>query len=193
MPSSSDKARTQIERWSARCAALEATNQRLTSLWVASTRLHSSLDLAETLDNIRDIVVTLIGSEEIAIWNLDGDGNNLVLQSSEGIDATRWAKVPARRGVFNRVVSHGEIYIRDDQSGKAARSRGPKDISACVPLRAGGLCTGAVGIFSLLSHKRGLNALDRALLDLIASQAATVLICASRSVAASGRWGRRDG
>ena len=180
------------KRLAERCAALEAGLQRLTTLWVASIRLHSSVDPAEALDNIKDILTTLVGSEEIAIWRLDQDGRSLLLQSSQGIDTARWATVPARKGVFNRVV-RGQTYIRDKPAGTAGRVRAESGLSACIPLRAGGLCTGAIGIFGLLPHKPGLNKLDRALFDLLADQAAIVLICAGCSARLGGHWGRRDG
>ena len=180
-------------RLAERCAALEAGLQRLTTLWVASARLHSSVDEAEALDNIKDIIVTLIGSEEIAIWRLDRDGRNLLLQASQGIDSKRWARVPARKGVFRQVVSRGQIYLRDKPTPKAGRARDADGLTACIPLRAGGLCTGAIGIFDLLPHKPGISTVDRALFDLLANQAAIVLICAGRSARPAVHWGRRDG
>jgi GAF domain-containing protein len=181
------------QRLAERCAALEVGLQRMTTLWVASARLHSSVDPAQALDNIKDIIVTLVGSEEIAIWRLDRDGKNLLLQASQGIDAKRWAKVPARRGVFNQVVARGQIYLRDQPTPKTGRARDADGLSACIPLRAGDLCTGAIGIFHLLPHKPGISTVDRALFDLLADQAAIVLIGASRSVRPAAHWGRRDG
>jgi GAF domain-containing protein len=182
------------QRLAERCAFLEAGVQRLTTLWVASARLHSSVDPAEALDNIKDIIITLIGSEEIAIWRLDRDGRNLLLQASQGIDTKRWAKVPARKGVFNQVVARCQIYLRDDKPApKTGRARDAGGLSACIPLRAGGLCTGAIGIFDLLPHKAGISTVDRALFDLLANQAAIVLICAGRSSRPAAHWGRRDG
>jgi GAF domain-containing protein len=180
-------------RLAERCAALEAGLQRMTTLWVASARLHCSVDPAEAMDNIKDIIVTLVGSEEIAIWRLDRDGKNLLLQASQGIDGKRWARVPARKGVFNQVVTRGQIFLRGKPASSTRRAHDAHGLTACIPLRAGGLCTGAIGIFDLLPHKPGISTVDRALFDLLANQAAIVLICAGRSARRAAYWGRRDG
>jgi GAF domain-containing protein len=50
-------------------------------------------------------------------------------------------------------------------------------MTACVPLVVDGRVTGAVAIFRLLEHKRGLEDVDSELFSLLGTQAATALYC----------------
>jgi hypothetical protein len=51
------------------------------------------------------------------------------------------------------------------------------NLVACIPLNLGGEVTGAIAVFSLLSHKAGFEDLDYELFDLLATHAGTALYC----------------
>ena len=50
---------------------VEQQNTNLVNLYVAGYRLHSTLDRAEILAGVQEIIVNLVGSEELAILELD--------------------------------------------------------------------------------------------------------------------------
>ena len=66
----------------------------LASLYVAGHRLHAGVDLPEVIEAIQEIVATLVGSEEMALFERDEDAPTLSLIASVGIDpAALLAKV----------------------------------------------------------------------------------------------------
>src|SRR5215470_17053404 len=81
-------AETQAEnrRFFEQYAEVEQENSNLANLYVASYRLHGTLDRRQVLEVIQEIIINLIGSEEIGIFEMDDDGASLHLISSFGID-----------------------------------------------------------------------------------------------------------
>jgi K+-sensing histidine kinase KdpD len=150
---------------------LERRSSHLASLYVASQRLTASTDTAEVVSAIQDIVANLMGSEEIAIFELESGDRELKLKASLGIDSTRWQSVELGAGSIGRAAVSGEPFM--------ARAGGPPaepdDLSACVPLLLDGRVTGVIAIFKLLPQKPGLERADRELLELLATQAASAL------------------
>jgi predicted nucleic acid-binding Zn-ribbon protein len=63
-------------------------SNNLFNLYIASYQLHASVDRKKVLESIQEIIINLIGSEELAIWELDGA--HLTLADSFGIDAESW-------------------------------------------------------------------------------------------------------
>lgn len=141
------------------------------NLHAASARLHEGAAERDVLQAIEEIVINLIGSEEVAVFEVRPEGD-LAMLSSFGVDARRLGRVPADDGVFGRVIRGGEAYVR--REGEPAPIDQP-DMSACVPLKLGGRVVGVVAIYRLLEHKRALRELDRELLDLVSAQAAPAL------------------
>ena len=59
---------TENLRFTERYAEIEKQNADLANLYVASYRLHSTLDRQEVVSVIEEIIINLIGSEELAIF-----------------------------------------------------------------------------------------------------------------------------
>jgi hypothetical protein len=76
-----------------------AAEHDLASLYVASYRLHATLDRGEALSIVQDIICNLIGSEEIAIFEADDSGAGLSLVASSG-SSPALPPVPLGRGVI---------------------------------------------------------------------------------------------
>ena len=55
-----------------RTLELEQLSTNLASLYVATHRIHSSLERADVLVAIEEVIVNLIGAEELAIFESDG-------------------------------------------------------------------------------------------------------------------------
>jgi hypothetical protein len=147
---------------------IEQRNLNLANLYVASYQLHGTLDRQSVLDSIREIVVNLIGSEEMAVFELSEDERELELATSFGIDESEWHRL-ALDTPIGRQAMRGETLTGGDA--------GARPITACVPLKLDGRVTGVIVLFSLLPHKPELQELDHELFDLLATHAATALYC----------------
>jgi putative methionine-R-sulfoxide reductase with GAF domain len=158
--------------YSTRYVEVEAQNYNLMNLYVATLRLHGTLERAEVLAVITDIIVNLIGSEEIGVFVVDGDTLNLV--NSIGIDARRWARVPLGSGIIGRAVQSGQAYVAGAAS-PGPRNAGEECLNAVIPLRRVNDVTGAIAVFRLLPHKPALEAFDHELLALLGGQVAMAL------------------
>jgi hypothetical protein len=165
-----------------RIAQLEAENRRLTDQYVtaqeragdlalrfaALERLHGGLGRGETLAALQEIVINIVGSEELAVLALEGERLSLI--QSFGIDPEAWRSVAVRPGALARAAA-GELWI----AGRDAEGPGDGLVSACVPLRAGARVVGVLVIFRLLGHKPGLGEADLAVLGLISDHAGIAL------------------
>ena len=175
-------------RFSEQYVGVEQQNTDLASLYVASYRLHGTLDRGEALSIVQDIICNLIGSEEIAIFEAGDAGTALSLVASLGIEPAPFRTVPLGRGVVGRCARTGQIYLagRDDDAGARPEEQG---LSACIPLHFDGRLLGAVAIFRLLPQKSGLVALDHELFELIATHAARALYCTELQSRVAGAAG----
>ncbi len=172
-------------RFSDQYVGVEQQNTDLASLYVASYRLHATLDRGETLAIVQDIICNLIGSEEIAIFETDEDASALSLVASAGVDPEPFRRVPFDSGLIGRCARTGEIFLagRDDAADIRPEER---TLSACIPLSIDGKLLGAVAVFRLLPQKTGLVALDHELFDLLATHAARALYCTGLQARAAG-------
>ncbi len=157
--------------FSTRFLEVEQENSNLANLYVASYRLHGSVERAEVLEVIQEIVVNLVGCEELAVYELPEGAPALELLASNGIDPQAHARVPLGDGAVGRAAASGEAFVAE--GGRA----GAGQPTACIPLKLGERVTGAIVLFRLLPQKTGLGPVDRELFDLLATHAATALYC----------------
>ena len=157
--------------------SVEQQNANLANLYVASFRIHSALERAEVVEGIKEIIVNLIGSEELAILEFDRTRSHLELIGSFGIDEQRYARVPSGRGIIGECLRTGDIFVAPDGIPSAGNDGQP--MIACIPLKVCDVVIGAIAIFRLLGQKNGIEELDRELFNLLATHAATALYCAS--------------
>jgi hypothetical protein len=155
-------------------------NNDLASLYVASHRLHGTLDRQDVISVIQEIVVNLIGSEEMVIFEMDredapprmiaamGMEPDLVEQLSRGIELGT--------GTIAKVARSGESYVVGQPEPLECSSL-EENLTACVPLVLDEKVIGVVAVFRLLGQKPGLQPLDYELFDLLGSHAATALYC----------------
>lgn len=150
-------------------AEVEDRSTELAQLYVALERLHGGATRADVLAAVQEIVINMVGCEELAVWAIRGD--RLVLERAFGVDPARLGEIPLGQGAVGRAAASGRIHVagRDDEPGA------DPDLTACIPLRAGEQVTGAVGIYRLLGHKPGLTPADHAVFDLLATHAGLAL------------------
>lgn len=164
------------QRLSGTYAEIEQQNSNLANLYVASYRLHATVDRQEVLSILQEIVANLIGCEELAIFEQNPETPGLSLVASFGIDPERYGSLGLGAGIIGRVASSGQTFVRD-QVDMGAALPDEANLTACVPLKLGGGVTGVLAMFRLLPQKNGFEAVDNELFDLLATHAATALYC----------------
>jgi GAF domain-containing protein len=163
-----------------RFAAVQQQNSNLANLYVASFRLHGTLDAAEVEIAIEEIVANLIGCEEMAIFEVASGGDRLDLIRATGVDADPLRRLSTEEGLLGKAARTGQRWLRgmDSPEGELAAE---KQLTACVPLVLGDTVMGLLALFKLLPQKSaGYQDLDLELMDLLASHAATALYCSRR-------------
>jgi len=173
-----DGIRQETESYSTRYQEIEHQNSNLANLYVASYRLHGTLDRKEVIAAIQEIIANLIGSEDAALFELDPETRTLQLAASFGVDPEVWRSVPIGSGVIGHAAETGETFVAGE--GQLVPVEGPESrLTACVPLKLDGRVMGAIAIFGLLPQKVAIEELDHELFDLLATQAAFALYCTS--------------
>jgi len=168
---------------------IERQNSDLASLYVASYRLHETIKRSEVIAVIEEIIVNMIGSEELAIFEMDNETGKLILVDSLGIDPDDLARVTLNEsrieeaaGVLQEVVETGQRYVVEAGDGKALEQN--SGLTVCVPLVLDDKVIGVIAVFRLLDQKESkLTSLDFELFDLLATHAAAALYCSERASA----------
>lgn len=150
--------------------AVEERHSELAQLFVALERLHGAPTRAEVLTALQEIVINVVGTEELALLEVRGD--TLVLAHAFGVAPDPLRAIPLGEGAIGRTARTGKLYVagRDGAPDDADR-----DLTACVPLRVGDRVTAVLAIFRLLGHKPGLDASDQAVFDLLSAHAGLAL------------------
>jgi GAF domain-containing protein len=168
-------------------AESEAQVANLASLYVAVTSVHGALDRPSVLSSVQEIVTNLIGSEEMAVFEIDAARNRLTLLASLGIEPAAYQMIALGDGVIGRCALTGERLIRED--GGSPTEAGDAALTACIPLTVAGRVMGVLAVFRLLPHKGRLDAIDIDLFDVLAAHAASALLFTRLYAASDGMMG----
>jgi hypothetical protein len=175
-----DEIENENERFGQQYVEIERQNADLANLYVATHRLHSTLDRDEVVAVIQEIVINLIGSEELAVFEIGCDSSDVKAIGAMGIEPDRLDRlargIAMSDGVIGKCVQAGEQYVKGDPR-ESELSDDEAGLTASVPLVLEGRVTGAITVFNLLGQKPGLEPVDLQLFDLLASHAATALHC----------------
>jgi putative methionine-R-sulfoxide reductase with GAF domain len=164
--------RAESRSYVTRYAEIETQNSNLANLYVASYRLHGTLDRKEVIDTLQEIIANLIGSEEAGLFELDSERKSLKLVASFGLRSEAFRSVPVGSGRIGQAAETGEIFVAENGAAEDG-------LNACIPLKLDGRVFGAIAIFGLLPQKSGFEDVDRELFELLATHAATALYCTS--------------
>lgn len=146
----------------------------LLKLHVALSRLHESADRASALAGIHEVIVNVIGSEHFGLYELVEGGMMLQPFGGMGMSEAEDALVPVATTLLGRVASTGEAFLATPEFDESGLPSAP-NLVACVPLRLAGTTVGVIAIYRLLPHKPALEPLDRELLELLGTHAASAL------------------
>ncbi len=151
---------------------VEQQNTALANLYVASVRLHSSLQREEILAVIIDIIEFLVGCEEVAVFEVK-DGR-LAVATSKGAEALAGAEIALGEGPIGRTALTGQPYL------PVAPGVDDDGITACFPVKFRDSVAYVITLFKLLPQKSGrLQPINHDLLNLLAAEAGTALASAS--------------
>jgi nitrate/nitrite-specific signal transduction histidine kinase len=159
-----------------RYVGLEDQNSTLATLYVACQRLHSSLDRAEVLLTVREIISNLVGCEEYVLFSLAPDGS-LHRVDSVGVDPKAYERISPGHGLIGRAVESGEAYLIEE-GDRGSATQIDANLTACIPLKRNAEVTGAIALFRLLPQKQELQELDRELFWLLGAHLDMALYCA---------------
>jgi GAF domain-containing protein len=159
-----------------RYQAVVLQNASISYLYVATYRLHGSIDRDSFVNAIQEVAANLIGCEEVAVFVPDPTGERLVPLAAIAMDAATLAPVTIGEGPIGTAARSLEIYLSD--SPPTTESEAEPDVTACVPLQVEGELLGVVALYRLLPQKfEGFTDLDLELMRLIAAQGSTAFYC----------------
>ena len=151
----------------------EKRNSNLTSLYVASYQLHSTLNQQEVLGLINEIIINFIGGEKFALYLFDKKSNSFTLASGEDLGAPIGLKVPVGDNLVSRVAHGGGVLIGDSLKAAGGDEEAPM---AGLPLSSGAELVGVLLIYRLLVQKDGFESVDMEMFDMLSGHAATALL-----------------
>jgi len=156
------------QRFAEQYQHIEEQSSNLANLYVASYQLHTSVDRATVLTTIQEIVINLVGSEQLAIYQCNSDAE-FELVSSFGLDAAQLLKTVGGEWAVEK-LGEGHVFLEPMER---------QPLTACIRLEIEGRVVGAILVFRLLEHKTSLQPLDYELFDLLGVHASMALYCAS--------------
>src|SRR5262245_24337245 len=151
---------------------IESQHNHLANLYVASYQLHATLNFAEVLDTVREILINLIGAEAFAIFWVDEKGGSLRRELSQGMASAVPERVRPDKGPLKDGFQ-GQSYYADPLPSSTS-----VDVArpiACIPLKIGARVIGLITVYRLLQQKDRFDPLDFELFTLLAGHAATAL------------------
>jgi nitrate/nitrite-specific signal transduction histidine kinase len=160
-------------QFASRFVEIEEENNNLANLYVASYQLHSTLNVAEVVKVVIEIVINLVGAQTFAVYVHDEKTGLLEAVAAEGEDVAVFPSMSLGEGSVGVAVATGATSC----SGESESSDYSRPIVA-IPLRVNDRPIGAIAIFELLAQKDGLSPLDRELFTLLAGHAATAIFAA---------------
>ncbi len=153
---------------------VEDVNNNLTNLYIASSRLHSTLDRKETLDIIKEVVINFVGAEKFAVFVHDDTEKILRFETGEGFDDDfDMPVIKMGEGLLGEIASKAENYFAEGMVGQ--ESSDPLAPLVAIPLLIHGELLGLLAIYRLFIQKEQLESIDYQLFSMLGDHAATAL------------------
>jgi len=153
---------------------IEEVNNNLTNLYIASSRLHSTLDREEALAIIKEVVINFVGAEKFAILvNEEADGV-LRYETGEGFEEEEtFPDITFGEGILGQTAESKEDYFVE-----GSVLEGSDDLAkplVAIPLVIHDEVIGVLAIYSLFVQKEQLDPIDYQLFSMLGEHAATSL------------------
>lgn len=159
-----------------RYVEIEAENNQLANLYIASYQLHSTLDFAEVLQVISEIIINLIGAEQFAILLLEEKTGRLQPVMAEGVNLEQFPPLVLGQGIIGKVAEAGENHFIAEIDGYRADLENPL---VAIPLKIKDHVIGVIVIYGLLVQKQRFAEVDYELFTLLAGHAATAIFASN--------------
>jgi hypothetical protein len=144
---------------------------------VAITRLQSTLERSQVLQALEEVVASLVGCEEMALFEPAPGAAALRVSHVVGISA----ETLRAQGLADEVLARSATGALWLDAARGAGDRAQPSLTACVPLQVDGGRVGALALFRLLEHKPQLEPADVELLELLGVHAAVALLASRKS------------
>jgi GAF domain-containing protein len=161
--------------------ALQERTTEVTQLFVTLERLHRGLTRRETLVALQEIVINILGSEELAF--LEPRDGALHPFHAFGVRQEALAGARPGRGALGRAAEGRPWIATRDSAGDLAPEEA--DLTVALPLRAGEQVVAVLAVFRLLPHKPALSEADVEVLSLLECHAGTALALRPPAAAAA--------
>lgn len=153
---------------------VEEVNNNLTNLYIASSRLHSTLDREEALAIIKEVVINFVGAEKFAILVYDDNEDVLRYETGEGFDEDEpFPEVKLGEGTLGQTAEKKEDYFTEGSISSG--SSDPADPLVAIPLVIHDEVIGLLAIYRLFVQKDQLDPIDFQLFSMLGEHAATAL------------------
>lgn len=162
----------ETQKFAERYSHINDQSELLQNLFVATHRLHATLDRDEVLETIKEILTNLIGAQKFTIWLLDEAREgllNLIVQ--EGFGGAFLELSPSEEELAWKALG-GETWYRPDPGAAGA------DPVAVAPLKVGDRAVGVMVLHQLFPHRKPLDSNDQQVVELLSSQGGTALMSA---------------
>ncbi|MCF6179467.1 MAG: GAF domain-containing protein [Geopsychrobacter sp.] len=156
-----------------RYAEIEAENNLLANLYIATYQLHSTFDANEIIRIIEEILLNLVGVEKSTL--LLGRAGGPLLEATE-TESGAHCLVDAR-GIDPRITAAletGQRWIADREE----LAQGGGGLIAVVPLLLDGESIGVLAVGRLLAQKAGFTQIDEEIFELLTTHAAMAICTA---------------
>lgn len=145
-------------------------------LLTARKRLESCRGHEDAIEAIREIVANLLGSEEMAIFDLRSKEASKLWSFGIKAKTCRLVDTLGEKGLD--IMSRGEVWVEESTGGTGTAR-------AFVPLRVGTQTLGVLAILQLLPQKSTFDASDIAIAQLLSDEGARALFSSASKRAAA--------
>ncbi|MFO8072564.1 MAG: GAF domain-containing protein [Polyangia bacterium] len=163
---------------------LQARSSVLTGKYVLAHRLLESLGFSELMAAIREVLESLVGLSSFAVYWSEGPEKDLLLCTVEPPGVTADARLRPGDGPVGSVALRGRSYLARVEERRFTE---PPTPIGWFPLLHEGEERGGIAVFEMLSHKKGFEAGDLELLEMLSEHAGEAILDASRRVRALHR------
>ena len=140
----------------------------------AQIRLRESVDQADALEAIREIVANLLGSEEMLVFGVDQTQGLWWVLWSFGVELADQSMFDILTPPVLQLLQQGKPFVGSAAATSESSDATPK-ITAFVPIRLEEHTAAVLVIFRLLKQKKSVEAEDLALFDVITREAGIAL------------------
>lgn len=166
-----DEVAGETEKYKTRYQQIEEENDRLVNLFVSAHQLHSTLDLAEVVQIIVEILLNFVGASRFALLVWDEPAGRFRALESYGLPLTQVPELSSGDPALMGCIATRKPVVEE----RSAPGWDPHRPRVCVPLKLGDEVLAVATVYSYLEQKEGLSEIDRELFALLADHGGVVL------------------